>query len=55
MINPAGVQHQIHGNVIQSISRVMKEAVTFSPQAVETKEWGGYPIITFPRFRPSTC
>jgi nicotinate dehydrogenase subunit B len=52
MINPAGVQHQIHGNVIQSVSRVLKEEVTFTTTAVATKEWGGYPIITFPEVPP---
>ena len=52
MINPAGVQHQIHGNVIQSVSRVLKEQVTFTSTAVATKEWGGYPIITFPEVPP---
>ncbi|EJM78162.1 molybdopterin cofactor-binding domain-containing protein [Pseudomonas sp. GM55] len=49
MINPAGVQHQIHGNVIQSTSRVLKERVTFEESAVASKEWGGYPILTFPQ------
>jgi len=49
MINPAGVQHQIHGNVIQSTSRVLKERVTFEESTVSSKEWGGYPILTFPQ------
>jgi nicotinate dehydrogenase subunit B len=48
MINPDGVRHQIHGNVIQSTSRVLKEKVQFSQIGVESAEWGGYPIITFP-------
>ncbi|KAI1695409.1 molybdopterin-binding domain of aldehyde dehydrogenase domain-containing protein [Ditylenchus destructor] len=48
MINPDGVQHQIHGNVIQSTSRVLKERVTFEESTVASKEWGGYPILTFP-------
>jgi nicotinate dehydrogenase subunit B len=48
MINPAGVQHQIHGNVIQSTSRVLKERVTFEESRISSKEWGGYPILTFP-------
>lgn len=52
MINPAGVRHQIHGNVIQSISRVLKEEVQVSKTAVETLEWGGYPLITFPEIPP---
>ena len=48
MINPEGVKHQIHGNVIQSTSRVLKESVSFSETAVTSREWGGYPILTFP-------
>jgi nicotinate dehydrogenase subunit B len=48
MINPDGVRHQIHGNVIQSLSRVLKEKVDFSRTEVESVEWGGYPILTFP-------
>src|SRR5205085_1793548 len=49
MINPAGVRHQIHGNVIQSTSRVLKEEVRFSETtAVASREWGAYPILTFP-------
>jgi len=48
MVNPAGVQHQIHGNVIQSTSRVLKERVTFEESTVSSQEWGGYPILTFP-------
>ncbi len=47
MINPDGVRHQIHGNVIQSVSRVLKEKVSFTETAVESAEWGGYPILTF--------
>jgi nicotinate dehydrogenase subunit B len=48
MINPDGVRHQIHGNIIQSTSRVLKEKVDFSSTAVTSKEWGGYSLITFP-------
>lgn len=48
MINPEGVKHQIHGNVIQSTSRALKEEVTFDRIGVASKEWGAYPIITFP-------
>ena len=47
MINPAGVKHQIHGNVIQATSRVLKERVTFEESTVASKEWGAYPILTF--------
>ena len=48
MINPEGVRHQIHGNVIQSTSRVLKEQVTFSDIAVTSRDWGTYPLLTFP-------
>src|SRR6202165_4072551 len=48
MINPEGVRHQIHGNVIQSTSRALMEEVAFDRNAVTSREWGAYPIITFP-------
>jgi nicotinate dehydrogenase subunit B len=48
MINPDGVRHQIHGNVIQSTSRALMEEVPFARGAVAAREWGGYPIIKFP-------
>ena len=48
MVNPAGVQHQVHGNVIQSTSRALKERVTFDERSlVASQEWGAYPIMTF--------
>ena len=48
MINPDGVRHQIQGNVIQSTSRALMEEVSFDRGTVSTREWGAYPIITFP-------
>ena len=48
MINPEGVRHQIHGNVVQSTSRVLKEQVQFEESRVASSEWGTYPILTFP-------
>ena len=48
MINPEGVRHQIHGNVIQSTSRALMEEVSFDRNSVTSREWGAYPIITFP-------
>jgi nicotinate dehydrogenase subunit B len=47
MINPAGVRHQLHGNVVQATSRVLKEEVRFEKNQVASKEWGAYPIISF--------
>lgn len=48
MVNPDGVRHQIHGNVVQSLSRVLREQVRFDQQGVASREWGSYPIIAFP-------
>jgi nicotinate dehydrogenase subunit B len=48
MINPDGVRQQIHGNVIQSTSRALMEEVAFDRNSVTSREWGAYPIITFP-------
>ncbi len=48
MINPDGVRHQIHGNVIQSTSRALMEEVSFDRNTVTSREWGAYPIIKFP-------
>ncbi len=31
LVNPAGVTHQVHGNIIQTTSRALKERVTFAP------------------------
>lgn len=47
VVNPAGVQHQVHGNVIQVLSRTLKEQVSFSSSGVDAQEWGGYPILRF--------
>src|SRR5580692_8556387 len=48
MINPDGVRHQIEGNVIQSTSRALMEEISFSGASIASREWGAYPIITFP-------
>ena len=48
MVNPDGVRHQLHGNVIQSVSRALKEEVRFDANGVASREWGAYPILTFP-------
>lgn len=47
MVNPDGVRHQIHGNVIQTLSRSLMEKVAFDAAGVSSREWGTYPIIGF--------
>jgi nicotinate dehydrogenase subunit B len=47
IINPAGVRHQVQGNVIQTISRTLREQVFFDARGPVSLEWGGYPVLTF--------
>ncbi|QDF99031.1 aldehyde dehydrogenase [Azoarcus sp. DD4] len=47
MVNPDGVRHQIHGNVLQTLSRMLKEEVRFAEGRVAAREWGAYPILGF--------
>jgi nicotinate dehydrogenase subunit B len=49
MVNPAGVQHQIHGNVLQTTSRALKESLPLDAKTSlpVSREWGSYPILSF--------
>ncbi len=47
VINPDGVRQQIHGNAIQTASRIMVEDVSFSEIAPTAQSWAAYPIQTF--------
>jgi nicotinate dehydrogenase subunit B len=47
MINPDGVRHQIHGNVIQTVSRVLRERVRITDGVIASREWGSYPMLNF--------
>jgi nicotinate dehydrogenase subunit B len=47
IINPDGVTSQVEGNVIQSLSRALKEEVTFDATGVTSLDWEAYPILTF--------
>lgn len=51
-VNPNGVKHQMHGNIIQSLSRTLKENVSFDGQGVSSLEWGSYPILHFSEVPP---
>jgi nicotinate dehydrogenase subunit B len=48
IINPDGVKNQIEGNVLQTISRALKEEVAFTRAGVTGLDWSAYPILTFP-------
>jgi nicotinate dehydrogenase subunit B len=47
IINPDGVKNQIEGNVIQSLSRALKEEVQFNELRITSVNWQTYPILTF--------
>ena len=48
MINPACVQSQLEGNIIQTLSRTLHEEIVYDRDGVTTVDWGSYPILTFP-------
>ena len=48
IINPDGLKNQLDGNVLQTLSRVLKEELTFDRSHVTSLDWDSYPILTFP-------
>jgi CO/xanthine dehydrogenase Mo-binding subunit len=48
IVNPDGLRNQIEGATVQSISRTLKERVTWDKEAVTSVDWHSYPILTFP-------
>jgi nicotinate dehydrogenase subunit B len=47
VINPALVENQIVGQMIQATSRVLKEEVTFDHSGVTSLDWVSYPVLRF--------
>ena len=47
IVNPDGVRNQIEGNVVQAISRTLKESVRFDTTHVTSVDWNSYPILRF--------
>src|SRR3989449_820232 len=48
IINPDGVRAQIEGNVIQTLSRTLKEELKWDRSRVTSVDWASYPILRFP-------
>ena len=48
IINPDGVRNQVEGNILQTVSRTLKERVTFDRSRVTSVDWASYSILTFP-------
>ena len=47
IINPDGLKNQIEGGIIQGASWTLKEQVKFDRQQITSRDWAGYPILTF--------
>src|SRR5207244_4311542 len=48
IIKPGGVRAQVEGKVIQTVSRTLKEELTWDRSRVTSVDWQSYPILTFP-------
>ena len=46
-VNPAFVENQISGQLVQTASRMLKEEVTLSTTNVTSLDWSSYPILRF--------
>lgn len=47
VVNPAIVESQIRGQLVQTASRMLHEEVTFDTSGVTSLDWAGYPILRF--------
>ncbi len=47
VINPNGLQNQIEGNIVQGLSRALKEEVRFDETRISSVDWDTYPILKF--------
>jgi CO/xanthine dehydrogenase Mo-binding subunit len=47
-VNPDGIRNQIEGAIVQGTSWTLKEAVKFDRTRITSRDWSGYPILTFP-------
>ena len=48
IINPDGVRAQIEGQIIQTVSRTLKEELKWDRARVTSVDWATYPILRFP-------
>lgn len=48
IINPDGIRNQLDGNILQTVSRTLKEELKFDRSRVTSVDWQSYPILTFP-------
>ena len=48
VVNPDGARNQLEGGIVQAVSVTLKEQVTFDRHQITSRDWAGYPILTFP-------
>jgi nicotinate dehydrogenase subunit B len=48
VVNPDGAKNQLEGGVVQAVSLTLKEQVTFDRRQITSRDWSGYPVVTFP-------
>jgi nicotinate dehydrogenase subunit B len=46
-VNPAFIENQIGGQLVQAASRMFKEEVTFDESRVTSLDWISYPVLRF--------
>jgi len=44
VINPLGLTQTLQSNIIQTLSRTLKEEVTFDRRRVTSVDWASYPV-----------
>jgi CO/xanthine dehydrogenase Mo-binding subunit len=47
VVNPDGAKNQIEGGIVQAVSLTLKEQVAFDRREITSRDWSGYPILTF--------
>jgi nicotinate dehydrogenase subunit B len=48
VVNPDGAKNQLEGGIVQAVSLTLKERVAFDRREITSRDWSGYPILTFP-------
>jgi nicotinate dehydrogenase subunit B len=46
-VNPGNIENQISGQLVQTVSRMLKEEVLFNTSGVTSLDWSTYPILRF--------
>jgi nicotinate dehydrogenase subunit B len=47
VVNPASVEQQVEGMMVQAASRILMEEVRFNQTNVTSLDWGSYPMLRF--------